>query len=107
MLVGSSHPLISLLSRNPATSQSDVDSSKSQSDSSLKDDLTVEILPDLREWMQQVEDQTSKTSADSHFYSMDRQLSLTGREALQSYISNAEFSFYSESIQLVGIDVYV
>ncbi len=41
------------------------------------------------------------------FYSMDRQLSLTGREALAAYQTNAQFNVQPETEQLVGVDIYV
>lgn len=40
------------------------------------------------------------------FYSTDRELSLRGQEAMQTYLTTAGFQFGNARSELVGVDIY-
>ena len=63
-----------------------------------------EAVADVTELIQFAE-QGAKEKA--RFYTMDRDIPLKGQEALNTYLTNAQFTLQSESAQLVGVDIYI
>ena len=53
----------------------------------------------------QVAEQGAQEKA--RFYTMDRDLTLGGQEALSTYLTTSQFSLHGEAAQLVGVDIYV
>lgn len=101
MRIGASFNLPQLPQR-PAAQSAIPAPSGSDKDPTRSPESATQIDPSVDVTKTRARQQTDSAT----FYSTDRELSLRGQEAMQTYLTTAGFQFGNARSELVGVDVY-